>query len=180
MIDQETLKTFDELYYDTYDYVLKYVVCNCSKLNDVEDIVQNVYMEAYKQILKGVKISNFKAYVLGIAKNKVKDYYRFCYKEKILSFFSDFEDNKTSLEISSDINIQNDLIISEKINFVFEYLKTKKIIVFKIFYLYYYFGLTIKEISKELGTTESNVKHNLYRTLGELKNLLESGELENA
>ena len=43
MIDQETLKTFDILYYESYNEVLKYVICNCSNIQDIKDIVQNVY-----------------------------------------------------------------------------------------------------------------------------------------
>ena len=30
MIDQETLNTFDKIYYETYQDVLKYIVVNCS------------------------------------------------------------------------------------------------------------------------------------------------------
>ena len=42
MVDQETLKTFDKLYYDTYQDVLKYIVINCSNIEDVKDIIQKL------------------------------------------------------------------------------------------------------------------------------------------
>ena len=52
MASQETLKTFDKYYYDTYQDILTFVVCNCSNIEDVKDIVQNTYLELYKKIKK--------------------------------------------------------------------------------------------------------------------------------
>ena len=51
MIDQETLKQFDLLYENTYFDVSKYVVCKCSKPDDVEDILQNIYLSVFKAII---------------------------------------------------------------------------------------------------------------------------------
>ena len=44
MINQNTLKIFDDLYDKTYKIVLKYVVCNCSNAKDIKDIIQNIYI----------------------------------------------------------------------------------------------------------------------------------------
>ena len=57
---------------------------------------------------------------------------------------------------------------------VWSFLKSKKVIIFKIFFLYYKCELKIKEIAKELGLTEMNVKNYLYRTLHELNDYLEN------
>ena len=51
---------------------------------------------------------------------------------------------------------------------IWNYLKSKSVIISKIFYLHYYLDLTIKEISLELKISESSVKNYLYRTLKEL------------
>ena len=85
MIDQETLNKFDKLYNESYKNVLKYVICNCSNIEDVKDIVQNVYVDLLKKINK-INIENDNAYVMGIAKNKVNEYYRFNYKFKLIYF----------------------------------------------------------------------------------------------
>lgn len=175
MIDQETLNKFDKLYYDSYDYILKYVICNCSKITDVDDIIQNIYLELYKALIKNKDVDNYKTYIYGIAKNKVKDYYRFAYKDKIISFFSGREEIVDYNDLPSSVNIEKDYITKENINQIWDFLKGKKVIIFKIFYLYYDCGLNIKEISKELNLTESNVKHHLYRTLKELKELYGGG-----
>ena len=163
MIDQETLKQFDLLYENTYFDVSKYVVCKCSKPDDVEDILQNIYLAVFKAIIGKINVT--KTYVLGIAKNKVNDYYRFKYKEKIISLFSNKDDFETINEIQSDVDIESSLLDKYDTDFVWEYLKSKKVIIFKVFYLYFKLEMNIKETSKCLNLTESNVKHYLYRTI---------------
>ncbi len=163
MIDQEILNQFDMLYETTYFDVSKYVICKCSKPDDVEDILQNIYLAVFKAILNNSEVT--KTYIMGIAKNKVNDYYRFNYKEKIISLFSSKDDLEVIDTIPTDMNIEANLLDKFDTEFVWEYLKNKKVIVFKVFYLYFKLELPIKEISKCLDITESNVKHYLYRTI---------------
>lgn len=173
MIDQETLNVFDKLYNDTYNDILKYVVIRCSNINDVSDIMQNIYIEVYKKISNDIDVN--KSYIIGIAKNKLKDYYRFNYKEKIVSLFKSKEDTSVN-NIKADIDLEKALIVKYDVELVWDYLKKKKVIISKVFYLYFQMGLTIKEIAKELEITESNVKHYLYRTLKELNDYLKRGD----
>ncbi len=173
MAADETLKQFDKVYKETYTDIAKYVVCHVKNASDVEDILQNIYLNAYKEINKGKELSYI--YLLGIAKHKVKDYYRFHYKEKIVSFFSSKEDGEFSYP--DTINIEKSTTLKFDTELVWEYLKKKNVVIFQIFYLYYVSALTLKEIAINLNITESNVKHYLYRTLKELKeNQRERGE----
>lgn len=178
MINQKTLNKFDKIYKETYQDVLKYVVINCSNIEDVKDIVQNVYLEVLK-ILENKVINNNKSYIIGIAKNKINEYYRFNYKAKIISFFSkkeDFDDLELIEKIPSKINIEKYVINNDDIEIIWNYLKRKKVIISKIFYLYYYDDMKIKEISKLLNISESNVKNYLYRTLKELESIMKWGD----
>lgn len=171
MVDQETLSIFDKLYYGTYQEVLKYIVINCSNIEDVKDIIQNVYLEVLKK-LNNKNIQMNKSYIIGIAKNKIKEYYRFHYKVKFISLFSNIKKN-SDLDlidtIGTDVNIEKIIIEKQDIEFIWEYLKKQKPIIFKIFFLYYYMDYNIKEISWELNISEANVKNYLYRTLNKLK-----------
>ena len=174
MVDQETLKTFDKLYYDTYQDVLKYIVINCSNIEDVKDIIQNVYLEVLKK-LRSKNIQINKSYIFGIAKNKIKDYYRFQYKAKIISLFSNIKENKDIdliNTIAADVDIEKIVIEKQDVDFIWKYLKKQKPIIFKIFFLYYYMNCNIKDISLELNISESNVKNYLYRTLNKLSSLM--------
>ena len=55
MIDQETLKKFNSIYDVSYKNVLKYVICNCSNVEDVKDIVQNIYVDLLERVKKGTR-----------------------------------------------------------------------------------------------------------------------------
>ena len=165
MSTQEALDKFQEVYDTTYDDILKYVVCNVSSIQDVSDIIQEIYLAVYKKIKKDIT----KEYVLGIAKHKIKDYYRFRYNHKDHIFDSEFID-----EVPDHINLLELVIYKDQIDLVWNYLNNKKVIVGKIFFLYYYENYSIKEIANILNITESNVKHYLYRTLQEINLFLGS------
>lgn len=168
MIDQETLNKFDKLYNESYKNVLKYVICNCSNMEDVKDIVQNVYVDLLKKINK-INIDNGNAYVMGIAKNKVK----------LVNLFSKDEEFDMTCNFPDDFDLQDEFIKKEDIKFIWDFLKGKKAIVFKVFYLYFYEDMSIKDVAGLLKISESNVKHYLYRTLNELKVVMKNRGDEN-
>ncbi len=163
MVDQKSLKKFDKLYDETYKDISRYVVCNCSNIDDVKDILQNIYMEVYKKI----NVIEDKKYIMGIAKNKIYKYYRFNYKQKIIDFFR--SDDEIYENIPSNYNLEKSCFLKFDTDIVWNYLKKKPVIISKIVYLYYYEGMNLKEISKCLNIPLSNVKNYLYRTLKELK-----------
>ena len=169
MMVESQLDFFENLYEKTYDRVLKFIILNCSEPADVNDIIQDTYIELYK-IIERKKVSsltNASAYMIGIAKNKLKKYYGFRYKFKNLSLFSGNDLELIDL-VKDDVNIENIIINDENMQAIWEFLKKKKAIISKIFYLHYYLDMTIKEVAKELKVKESTVKSHLYRTLKEL------------
>lgn len=173
MIDQLNLKQFNSIYKKTYDQVLKYIVCKCSNMDDVNDIIQETYFEFYNAMKKNMRIENIENYIIGIAKNKVKKHYTLLYKLKTVSLFSSISEEIELIDtIKSDVDIEKIIIDTDNTEKIWNYLKSKKIIIQKIFYLYYELDLTIKEISKELNIGESYTKNCLYRTLKELQKFL--------
>ena len=173
---KESITSFNDIYDETYDIVLKYIVCNSNNINDVNDIIQEVYFDLYKKIEKGkvINVSDIRAYVIGIAKNKIKKYYSFFYKVKTFSIFNKNEDDIEYVEIIRDnINLEEIIINKNLYNKVWEYVKTKKNIIGKIFFLYYSCDLTINEIANILELSPSCVKNNLYRTLSEIRDFFD-------
>lgn len=130
----------------------------------IKDILQNIYMEVYKKI----DIIEDKKYIIGIAKNKIYKYYRFNYKQKIIDFFKNYKDDEIE-NVASNYDLEKSYFLKFDTEEVWKYLKRKPVIISKIVYLYYYEGMNLKEISKQLGITLSSVKNYLYRTLKELK-----------
>lgn len=164
-------KKFEEIYRKTYRYVLKYIVCKCQNLDDVNDLIQDVYVELYEVLEKKhfIKLNNETAYIIGIAKNILKKYYKNQYKDKENTLYLSNNVEELDIEIISNYNLEANVINKENISKIWDYLNKKNPLISKIFYLYYSYGLKISEISKELSINETNVKHYIYRTLKELE-----------
>lgn len=171
MTSQRNLKKFNEIYDSTYSDILKYIVIKCHNINDVNDILQETYLEFWKLLnKKDIEDKNIKSYLIGIAINKIKKYYSFIYKLNEISIFSkNDKDIELQETFESSTNIEDSIIKKEEFLEVWKYIKSKKNQnIPKIFYLYYKLDLTIKEISEHLGKSESYIKNSLYRTLKEL------------
>ena len=159
MTGQKALDKFDVVYNESYKDISRYVVLNANNIGDVKDILQNIYLEVYKNI---DKVSD-KNYVFGIAKNVLKKYYRFKFLRK--------DDTEITDNIKSNINLEKTVMDKFDTELVWKYLKKKNNNIAKIIYLYYYEDFTIKEIANSLNLTESNVKSYIYRTLKELRRI---------
>ncbi|MBS5862380.1 MAG: sigma-70 family RNA polymerase sigma factor [Firmicutes bacterium] len=159
MTGQKALDKFDVVYNESYKDISRYVVLNANNIGDVKDILQNIYLEVYKNI---DKVSD-KNYVFGIAKNVLKKYYRFKFLRK--------DDTEITDNIKSNINLEKTVMDKFDTELVWKYLKKKNNNIAKIIYLYYYEDFTIKEIANSLNLTESNVKNYIYRTLKELRRI---------
>ena len=159
MTSQKALDKFDIVYNESYKDISKYVVLNANNIGDVKDILQNIYLEVYKNIDKVID----KNYVFGIAKNVLKKYYRFKFLRK--------NDTEITDNIKSNINLEKTVMDKFDTELVWKYLQKKNNIIAKIIYLYYYEEYTIKEIANSLNLTESNVKNYIYRTLKELRRM---------
>ena len=158
------LENFEDIYNDTYDRTLRYIICNCYNIQDVNDIVQETYLELYKllQKKKMVELDNYYNYIIGIAKIRMQKHY----SKKANSIGMD---DYYNFEAPADIDIEADAINKLNAEKVWKYIKQKDILVVKVFYLYYYSEFKISEIATELSLTESNVKNILYRTIKDIK-----------
>ena len=164
---QLSIENFEEIYNNTYNRTLMYIVCKCLNIDDVNDLLQETYIELYK-ILKRkeyIVLENYQNYIIGIAKKKIKRKYGLIYKQKNYSI----DDEKYELEIPSDLNTEMDVVTKLNAQEVWKYIKQKNITVIKIFYLYYYSELKISQIAEQLYMSESNVKNVLYRTIKNIK-----------
>lgn len=159
-------KDFKEIYEKTYSQVLKFVVINCYNFNDVNDIIQDTYIEFLNKIKKGLEIEKIESYLCGISKNIIKRYY-FNKRRLVL-----VQDTDIDMEIKDNIDLETDFITQENAKEIWNYVSKKDVTIAKVFYLYFVLDLKISDISKELDISESNVKHKLYRTIKELKSKL--------
>ena len=161
---------FEEIYNNTYNKILKFVIIKCHNIDDVNDIIQETYIELLK-IIKKKKIherDNIEGYIYGISNNIIKRHYSRKKKDNVITSYAKEE----SIVAEDILDIEESFITKENVKKIWDYLKKKELNIIKIFYLYYVIGLQIKEIAKDLELTESNVKNKIYRTLKELKKYL--------
>lgn len=91
MSTQKILKEFEKTYKNTYRTTLKYVICKCSNLDDVNDIIQETYVEFYKKLKEKSKIKEEQAFIIGIARNKIMKYIDNKCKIKTVSILQESE-----------------------------------------------------------------------------------------
>ena len=162
-------EAFVRLYHETYDKVLKYVVSKCSSPDDVPDIMQKTYLNYYERAKKSADIESPADYLFRIAQNEIKKYYRSKEKRKSeLPVFSKVEDEDfeaMEATLSQELPEYAGMDTKE----VWQYIKSRDPVTFKIFVLYFYYEETLAAIAKTLDIGESNVKHRLYRTIRQIR-----------
>ncbi|MCL2546524.1 MAG: RNA polymerase sigma factor [Oscillospiraceae bacterium] len=179
MVDKAITSRFNEIYDTTYNAVLSFVAYRCKNVADIGDVVQETYVELYNMLQKrGVDyVQNEQAIALKIAKQKLSRYYSLVEKlQRLVPLFAVNDEGDevplTDLEadafLAEDYNV-NQAVLSE----AQEMIAKKPDDVRKVLYLYYDKGLSIDEVAKKLSLTQSNVKNKLYRTLKELRKLLQ-------
>lgn len=172
-----TDEKFEQMYKETSRNVLKYIISNCTNVEDANDLLQETYFSYYRAYKKGQVIDNDYYYLIGIAHKKINEFYRKKYKWKNL-FFSlirkNSEEEANLLDIvPSDFDLEKIIIQKYELNDFTKFLFSKKQIIIKTFYLYFYFDMTTKEVSRKLNINESTIKSYLYRTLKEYRKLQE-------
>ena len=173
---------FNEIYDSTKKAVLMLITAKCGRTSQINDIFQDTYLELY-QVLdrRGAEyVTNEKALVLRIAKRKIAKYYSLTQRLKIfVSATAKNEDGKEVdfTELEADAFLTEEFVVNKMLlEDAQKFIKQKPEEVKKVFYLFYDMDLTIPEIAKLLGISESGVKNKLYRTLKELRKLLSEGE----
>lgn len=87
MASQLDICKFDDIYDKTH-FLLKYIIIKCHNINDIQDIMQEVYLELWN-ILNKKELSdiNIKNYLISIANNKILKHYTLLRKIKTISLF---------------------------------------------------------------------------------------------
>lgn len=171
MVNQDISKEFEKIYDETYDSTLRYMISKCESLTDVNDVIQETYLEIYKILKKNNRqVENWAAFARGVAGNKLKKHYTSKEKNFALSLDKEIDEGIEYGDVLPDeFNLEE---VSENLGLcrrIWEYVKSKDVMKAKVFCLKFAFGMSIAEMAEELGISESAVKNYLYRTLGEIR-----------
>ncbi len=137
---------------------------------DAEDITQDIFLQAFKNLSRLKETHKFKSWLFSIGVNKVRDFHR---KKRFQNLFSSFSEkgNEEQQEPEQDGNpeAEENLLRQDFWNNVKILLDKLPRMEREVFTLRFMDHLSIKEISAVLKKGESTVKTHLYRALGKFK-----------
>ncbi len=181
IVKEENVKTrveekdFEEIYKQTYLNTLKFITIHCYDITDLNDILQDTYVEFYKILRKKqvLEVEKNQSYICGIAKNVIKRYG--IKKKKLVCLIN--EENE-DIDVADTFDLEQNFMTKQDIQKVWDYIKNRDLVTAKIFYLYFVLGLKIAEIGQELNINQSNVKNKIYRTQKEIQRILGKDVIE--
>lgn len=136
-----------------------------SNEDDIQDIIQETMMDAYKYIKKLKETSKFKSWMIKILINNCSKYYKKYYVQENY----DLEFYKESIKYNNDQQL-----IEDTLDF-YEMIKQLKYEERIIIVLYYGENYTTKEISNILSVNENTIKTRLSRAKEKIKNTYKGG-----
>jgi RNA polymerase sigma-70 factor, ECF subfamily len=176
---QDLGSTFDQIYNQTYTKALHYVAARCGNAGDIADILQEIYAELYRVLVKrGTSyIKQPEAFVMQLAKSKVYRYYTLSEKIKNILPFSSVgwnrEEGPTDVAQVADENFELSDMVADRILLkqISDFVKSKPDDVQRIFYLYYVLEQSSAQIALDLHLNESTVKSKIHRTVHEVRTM---------
>jgi len=137
---------------------------------DAEDLTQDIFLQAFKNLSKLKSIEKFKSWLYSIAINRVRDFYR---KKKFRDMFSTDslvdEELKKHMDTNDSAEPLDDIVKKDFWSKIESILNKLPAMEREVFTLRFMDSLNINEISGVLGKSESTVKTHLYRALGKFK-----------
>jgi RNA polymerase sigma-70 factor (ECF subfamily) len=133
---------------------------------DAEDLTQEIFIQAFKNVSKLKAADRFRSWLFSIALNRVRDFYR---KQRLRKIFGTLDDKEYGAEIPVETGAEppalSNLVRRDFWKNVSAFLDKLSRMEREVFMLRFMDHLGIKEISQALGKNESTVKTHLYRGL---------------
>lgn len=162
--------SFESIYRDTFDDISKNVYFQVAQVADAEDIVQEVYLRYYREvILKGKVIENPRAYLMAIAANQLKRYYRFKAQRPIQL---NPDENDVLENVADETDLHLEVINRFTVEQITAEIKSLPELDQKILTGHLRFDMTFAELALTLNLSENTVKTRYYRMLRTLRHRL--------
>lgn len=139
--------TFEELLEKEKTRIETYVKYRVSDRTDREDLLQEIFLQAFEKFETLRNRDSFRFWIMAIARNRVNDYYREQAREKYLPL----DDEIPSVSINRSVNET----VRETLRALPEHER-------KLLYLCYWEGYTQKQIAEILKIPEGTVKSRLF------------------
>lgn len=153
---------WETLFKKHYNEALLYVFSFCHNRALSEDIVQEAYVRALRSINE--EKDGFKFWLFKVCRNCYFDYLR--KQKRVETLDKDVE--------SQELSLVDDIIQQEEYRALYKAISLLKDSYKGAVTLYYFNGLSVKEVADIIGIGVDNVKIQLYRARMKLKELLEN------
>jgi len=163
------MKAFDEIYNEYANIVFKYLMSLTMNTDLSEELTQETFYKAYKNIDKFDGTCKMSVWLCQIAKNSYFSYYK---KEK----------RKHSLvpdeQATSTINIEDEFIRADNTMSLHRIIRTLEEPYKEVFYLRFFGELSFQQISEILGKSESWARVTFYRAKERIRIVFNQDEKE--
>ena len=157
------VSNFENLLLENKLAVERFVKFKISNISDAEDILQEIYLIAFKNFAQLNNRNSFKYWILGIARNKCNDYFR-----KKAKYFEIPIEELNELQL---ISTRFGYVENNVVNDVIETLTDKDK---QILYLFYWKELSQLEIATKLNIPIGTVKSRLFTAKQNFKRMYPS------
>lgn len=158
-------EALETLYKKYYNQAMLYVYSFCRNRSLAEDIVAEAYLKAFRSIDE--ERDSFKFWLFKVCRNCYFDYVRKAKRNQQID----------DVEIRSDEDLVSDVIKNEEYVALYNAISLLKGNYQETIRLFYFDGMSVREIAGITEMSEDNVKVVLYRARQKLKSILE-GEYE--
>ena len=166
-----TEEIFRQIYDQTYRKTAAYLTAKSRQTADAADLIQQVYLELYDILRRrgASYIKNPDAIVAKLTRQTLARYYKRMGSRR--EVYEEPSEDGITAEIEDIESLSVEEITEDRavLDWTEQYLASRGDDVRKIFHLFYRFDLTIAEIARLTGRTESDIKNKLYRTLKEIR-----------
>lgn len=165
--ESELLLKFKKEYEQSSEFVRNIVYWNTRNSNELDDMVQDVYLKAWKAYAGFNYQSTFKTWIYRITMNTIRD----SFKKNSLPTSEYIETAHLDNESGSWPDNQHELQNLVSLGLSQLSLKERE-----VFILFYKFSYTLKEIAGLLETSVSTVKSRVYKAKGKFEEFVLSVE----
>ncbi len=153
----------ETIYREYHDKVLYFIKCKVSSVEDAEDLCSDVFLKIQNKLPDyDSEKASVATWIFTIARNTVIDHYR---KYKMTEEIPE--------ELSSDFEVDADLLNRETLSELAEALKKLSDDERTVVILHYYEGLSLKDIEERTGLSYGQVKIRHNSALKVLKKFFE-------
>lgn len=161
-----TEKDFEIIYHATYPVLSKYVFRKTRRLEDGQDLLQDLYYALYKHMMKvEAPIENPQAYLIRMADNALFHYY----KAKSISEVTLLDKDDGIDLIPDDFELESDVLDHVSVVRIWGEIEKIGEPDRSILIARYRFEMNYPEISKQFKLPETTVKSKVYKALETLK-----------